>query len=489
MHGIFLSSIVSTNTRKFSIMRALGPYRLASHLRENGYDIQVIEFVHLMEDQHIEKLLHKFITPKTKFIGLGFMINLGDGKYTYYMNRFTRLFLKIKEQFPQLKIIIGGSTAPMWSSRYQNKEVFDYIINGYGEDQTLALFNHHYKGTPHPPFEIKNGNKHLSENLIKDKLFNFTTNMHRWHKSDCIQHGEALPIEFARGCIFKCTFCKYPHIGKHKNDYTKHIEYIEEELLYNYNNFGTTTYYVTDDTFNADTDFIKSFTDMAKSLPFKLQYGAYLRPDLLHGNPETEDMFLENGLYVCFFGIETFHPDNAKIVGKPWSAKHGKDYLKYIYHDKWKRKIGVTSSLIAGLPNETLEELKDVNKWFSENELSSWIWHPLHVSRSSDSYKSEFDINAEKYGFQFNIVEGKSRWQHSTCDELLAIDWTIELTNDIRTTRSLVSWGQIELTTYRYDQSFNTNSITMKMHEFDWVWIDGRAREILIKYYKDLLAL
>ena len=186
---------------------------------------------------------------------------------------------------------------------------------------------------PNVQVEIVNGNKHLSEHLVKNKLFNFTDDNHRWSYRDCIQPNEILPIEFARGCIFKCSFCTYPHIGKHKNDYTKHLEYIKEELMYNYDNFGTTAYYVVDDTFNADDDFIKSFTDMSKSLPFKLKYSCYLRGDLLHGNPETEDMFLENGLVSCFFGIETFDEELAKMVGKPWSAKHAKSLRRFIFSD------------------------------------------------------------------------------------------------------------------------------------------------------------
>lgn len=489
MHGIFLTSIISQEPRQYYVIRGLGPYRVASHLRNNGYEIQVIDFINFMTDDQLERLLYKFIDNDTKFIGLSMMIFYNHGKIIQYMNRFSQLLKKIKTEFPQLKIIIGGSTVSTWSRRYQNKEVFDYTVKGYGEDQTLALFDHYYKNGPHPAFELVDGNKQLSENLVIENKFKFTKDTHRWHRRDCIQPNEALPIEFARGCIFKCSFCGYPHIGKHKNDYTKHLECVKEELLHNYNAFGTTSYYVTDDTFNADTEFVKGFTELSKSLPFKLRYAAYIRPDLLHGNPETEDMFLENGLHACFFGIESFNEVNAKMVGKPWSAKHAKKYLPYIFHDKWKESINITSSFIAGLPNDTLEDLKDVNRWFVDNDMSAWVWHPLHVQRTSEYYKSEFDVNAEKYGINFNLVEGKSRWYHSTCDELTALDWAVELTNDIKMKRDLLSWLHIELLTYQYDTICKTNLIRVKPADMKWNYIVERAYNIIVQYYKDLLAL
>jgi radical SAM superfamily enzyme YgiQ (UPF0313 family) len=489
MHGIFLSAVVSHIFNFNAAIRPLGPYRIASHLRNNGYDIQVIEFAQYLENDRLEKLLEKFITKDTKFIGLGLMIWYENQKFVQIMNKFADLFTTIKKNYPNIKIIVGGSTSFMWSKRYPNNSVIDYIVKGYGEDQTLSLFDYHYKNSNHPPFELIDGNKHLSENMVIDKQFNFLRNSHTWSKSDCIQPGEALPIEFARGCIFKCSFCKYPHIGKSKNDYTKELDCIKQELLDNYYKFGTTSYYVTDDTFNADKDFIEAFSIMSKSLPFKLQYGAYLRADLLDAHPDQEDMFLENGLNSCFFGIETFDPNNAKIIGKPWSAKRAKEYVPYVYNEKWKSKISITSSFIAGLPNETLESLKEVNQWIVDNNLPSIVWHPLQITRDSNSYKSEFELNAEKYGIHFKLFEGKSIWYHDTCDEKLAIEWTKELVNDIKPNIGPQCWGNIEYLTYGYNKNFNVDTRQLKHHEIDWTWMSQSVKSIVTNYYKDLMSL
>jgi len=485
MHGIFLSTILCH--RDGSVVRSLGTHRIASHLRNNGYDIQVIDFIHLIPQEDLHKFLNKFITPETKFIGLGFMADYRHPRLQSYVPRIVDLFKNLKDRYPNIKFIVGGSTSFIWSKRFANRLLFDYVIKGYGENQTLALFDHYYKGTLHPGFELADGNKHLPEHLTPN-TFDFARSSHQWHKRDCIQPGEALSIEFARGCIFKCAFCRYPHIGKSKNDFTKHIDCIREELIYNYENFGTTRYTVTDDTFNADSDFVEAFTNMSKSLPFKLEYSTFLRADLLHAHPEQEDMFLENGLVGTFFGIESFQEDNAKMIGKPWSSKHGKEYLPYIYHDKWKTKINVTAGLIAGLPYETFEDYKKINEWFIENKMPSWMWHPLHIHHPNDGnyYKSDFDLNAEKYGFKFKIVEGQPIWYNDKCDQLMVYDWVDELVNDIKPFSGPPWWFLIEYSTYGLDPTTVGKS---KWHEIDFNHINEECKRFMIGYCKALGAL
>ena len=484
MHGIFLSAVISHT--EYTLMRPLGAYRLASHLRDHGYDIQVIDFIHRLDKEQIFKLVKKFITPETKFIGLGMMIDYRHPKIMYHHMKMAQVFLLLKRQHPHIKFLMGGSIGFAWSDRWPNGEMFDYIIKGYGEDQTLALFDHYYKKKPHPPFEIIDGNKHLPEHLVISKDFNFTHSRHKWHDRDCIQPGEALPVEFARGCIFKCTFCKYPHIGKHKNDFTKDIENIKEELTHNYEKFGVTTYYVTDDTMNADTAFVKAFTDMAKSLPFKLQYGGFLRLDLMHGNPETVDMFLENGLESVYFGVESFQEDNAKMIGKAWSAKHGKTYLPHIYHNLWNKRIHISTGLIAGLPYETFDDLKKVNQWFIDNDMQTWLWHPLYMSRNSNYYKSEFDLNSEKYGFRFKIVEGKSIWVNDNCNQLEVIEWVKELQNDVKPFTGPTTWGMIELA----GLGFNMREVAhQKWDQIPWLKVAEISNKNLENYVKNLMSL
>jgi radical SAM superfamily enzyme YgiQ (UPF0313 family) len=484
MHSIFLSALIPRNDKSF--IRPLGPYRIASHLRQHGYNVQVIDFVHLFTHEEILKLIEKFITPETKFIGMGIMIDARHPRVRTHYSYLGILCYKIKKAYPQLKLIVGGSVSFHWSKVHQNKKLFDYVVNGYGEDQTLALFDHHYKGTPLPPFEIVDGNMHLSEHLVRECKYKFNSTMHEWDRRDCIQEEESLPIELARGCIFKCSFCRYPHIGKRKEEYAKQLDLVREELIQNYQKFGTTTYYVTDDTFNADTEFMKDFTDMVKSLPFKLKYCAYVRADLLQAHPEQEDMFLENGLISAFFGVESFDKKTSELYSKPWSHKKGKEYLTYINNDKWKDKIHLSLGLIVGGPYETLEDYRNTDKWCIDNNIPSWLWHPLSVSVDMLYYKSELDKNYMAAGFSFKLLEGEVMWYHNNCDQQKAVEWSLELFNETKPYQTPSSWTLIEYETYGYKFE---NTGFWKIDQYRYENILRRMEEKFINYKRDLMAL
>jgi radical SAM superfamily enzyme YgiQ (UPF0313 family) len=177
-----------------------------------------------------------------------------------------------------------------------------------------------------------------------------------------------------------------------------------------------------------------------------------LRADLIHANPETEDLLKESGLLACYLGIETLNKDAANLIGKPWSAKHAKEYLPKLYHDVWNKDVSVILGLIAGLPPETLDECRQTNKWIKENELSGMFWYSLNIDRNAHSqYRSDFDINAEKYGFRWVVKEGRPVWETDYCDEIIAQEWQVELMEEAKQYSNIAAWYLLELGNYGYD--------------------------------------
>jgi radical SAM superfamily enzyme YgiQ (UPF0313 family) len=487
MHGIFLSSCVSNSLTQFK--RPLGAYQLAWFLRQHGYNIQVIDFVFRLSENEIVELVEHFITPDTKFIGLSFMISSEHPHMRGIAKKLESALLTIKKQHPEILLIVGGGTAPFWSRYKKNKTLFDYYFRGYAEDTALALFNHVIRNDPAPQFELIDGNRHLKEsfNMPHGKLFNIEESAFAWHDRDCIQHGEALPIEFGRGCIFKCTFCRYPHIGKSKNDFTRSMECIKNELVTNYEKWGVTNYYVTDDTFNADETRVQEFTKIVKSLPFKLNYAAFLRADLIWAKPETAQMFLDNGLLSVFFGIESFNPISSKLVNKAWSGKHAKTFIPELYHNIWKKQIHMTIGLIAGLPPDTLDDLRMYNQFMVDQEIPVWLWHPLSIERdSTNEYRSEFDSESEKFGIKWSIKDGKSMWYNEVCTAEEALDWHYTLLNEVKQYQSINTWNLIELGNYGYDIRAIKDCNNLK---FDWQEVHVRSTQWLNEYFKQLKEL
>lgn len=486
MDAIFLSSCVPKTLT--TLFRPLGPYQVAWYLRENGYDVQVLEFVYRKTEEEIFNLIKKFSTPNTKVLGMGLMINLDDPTMGVIIKKIENVLRRVRLEFPQMKIITGGPAAPIWSRLHRNKTLFDYIINGHGEDTVLALMNHLYKGSPHPQFEIIDGNKYIRESfkMPLEKFFDITKRGHRWHKNDCIQPNESLPLELGRGCIFKCKFCRYPYTGKSKNDFTRDMKCVKEELIENYNNWGVTNYYMLDDTFNADQSRMKDFYNMTQTLPFKIKYATYLRTDLLHAHPDTQYMLLESGLKGCYLGIETFNQESADLISKSWSPK-AKEYLPKLHFDIWKDQVNTQVGFIAGLPPETYDDLQKTNQWCMEHKMSSWVWHALSINRDAHyEFKSDFDLNAEKYGFRWVVNDGKPMWVTDYCTREQALQWEIKLKEESKIYQRLGCWYLMELGNYGYDIEVMRWITQVNM---PWKEINVKRYQFLTNYFNDLAML
>jgi radical SAM superfamily enzyme YgiQ (UPF0313 family) len=487
MDAIFLSSCISHN--QTNIFRPLGPYQIAWHLRQHQYNVQVIDFIFKFTEEQTLRLIERHMTPNTKVLGIGFMISLYNPAMGTIVNKFENILRAVKKRYPWVKIIVGGPSGSYWAKLHRNGSLFDYVFTGHAENSTLALFEHLYRNAPHPQFEIIDGNKFIKETFAfpQEKLFDISECKHTWDDKDCIQPNETLPLELGRGCIFKCKFCRYPHIGKNKRDFNRSMECVKHELIDNFNKWNVTNYYMLDDTFNADQERLKEFADMVETLPFKIRYVTYLRPDLISAHPESAHLLLNSGLTGAFLGVESLNAESCALIGKPWSAKNAKDFIPKLIHDTWQDKVGVQIGLICGLPPETYNDCNNANQWCIDNNIPGWIWHALHVERNAHTeYKSEFDVNAEQYGFKWIVRNGKTIWQTDFCDGEIVDQWFEKLTNDSKLYQNLTCWVLLEMGTYNIDLDV---AMKTKVQEFDWKSLIPIRTQWLKTYFKQILAM
>ena len=363
--------------------KGMGVYRLANHLRNNGYTVKVIHgFVKLTDDQFFE-LCKKFISDQTTLVGLGATVlaNLEDSKFFGISNDQTRnRFVKLKELFPHVKLCLGGAQVTGANESFlQNFNYFDYAIKGQGETAIIELLNHLTTGTK------ITFNTVTKPKVITDKTYafdDFNSTFNYFTDEDAIQPGEALPIEIARGCIFKCKFCGYDLIGKKMGDYVKQKNLIREELIRNYNEWGTTDYYVADETINDSEEKINMLLDAVSDLPFKPTFGGFLRLDLLWKFPSMAQKLKDIGLEACSFGIETINDRSGKAVGKGLGRKRIEATLNQI-HEVWKDDVFVNASFILGLRYDTPDTAPELDAWladqYKDKTLHSFFVKPLYI--------------------------------------------------------------------------------------------------------------
>lgn len=444
------------------VQRYLGPYQLGYYLEENGYEYQVIDFTvsgpgKMMAAHEVVEFTEQFISHKTKVIGLSstFFYVPGSKRNTgNFPHNLIEAMAVIKSRHPHIKFVLGGNKAETYGPEIT--VLFNAIVVGLAEDVMLELMDY-YAGIGSEPMSrrlLPHKAKFYYADDVIDKKFDIQHSRHKWSQKDCVIPGESLPLEVSRGCIFKCKFCQYPLLGRSKYDYTRSPECIREELVDNYEKWGTTNYYILDDTFNDTVQKIKDFRDMTLTLPFKIQYSTYLRADLLQRFPETIPWLKESGLIGAHFGLETMHPEASKAIGKAWSGTKAREFLPWLIHEAWNDEVAVHMSLISGLPGETKESLIETANWLNDNNFISWNFKPLGITKSDNRvFNSEFSKEAEEWGFvwpnpkePYNWVNEKYGWDWESSKE-----WA-KKANEVRNSKfkRYDSWSFMSLLTVGY---------------------------------------
>lgn len=372
------------------LVRAGGAYQLASHLRKHGYTVKVIDFCRHIPTSDLIKITEKHIDANTYAIGVSstfwktledsFDINNtpkngGAHEPDWVINARDA----IQSSHKHVQWILGGANS---YSTILKKEWIKFHL--YAEDALLKWLNEYSNKTNlHPIFDIKDNVKYYEE-------------------SDAIQSYEFLQLELGRGCIFKCKYCSFPNIGKKPGTYLRCYDDLRKEVIENYEKWGVTRYYYTDDTVNESEDKVLMLLKLAQSLPFKIEWIGYCRADLIWSRPHTADWLLDSGMVSTDFGIETFNPKSSKIIGKGWSGKHGKEWLLKIKED-WKNRCSMELLMIAGLPGWSEKEYNDDHDWLRNNDMDSYWFFPLYINPNfgTKGYHSEFDLNYKKYGYWF----------------------------------------------------------------------------------------
>lgn len=365
--------------------RYAGPYRLASELRQHGFNVQVVDFFASYDVQTIKKIICSHVDKNTLFVGFSStlwtkFISDDELKNTYLNNKKSlrsiiidshvevfphekndvdEIFDSIKSKNSNIKIVVGGYKA----NNYNTRGV-DFWILGQGEASAVALANNLKYGTNLKFLETEWGN------IITDKLYpysGFSTSKIVWHPSDFLFPDENVPIETARGCIFKCSFCAFNLNGKKFGDYTKNGETLRDELIFNYENYGISEYMISDDTLNDSMQKVNFLYDIITRLPFKIQFSAYARLDVLGTHREMAPMLQEMGLRSVEFGIETMNKETGKLIGKQGDREKIISNLEFL-KSLWKDDVYMAAGFIVGLPNEDEQSIRQTMEWlYQEN--------------------------------------------------------------------------------------------------------------------------
>jgi radical SAM superfamily enzyme YgiQ (UPF0313 family) len=369
-----------------TIQRPMACYALAHWMRKHKFQCQVLEFLQHFSAKEIIEFTEPLITSETVCIAMSTVF--WNANSSYPPGNIMIAMKHIRKKYPKISFVGGGP--------YANKyRMLDKSFVGEGEDQFLKWCQEKSRGFS-----------------MASSFFDITQNDHTFHEDDCIMPNEAVPLELGRGCIFKCSFCTYPNLGKAKGSYIRNPKDLLESIVRNRDIFGTTNYLFLDDTCNEDQDKMASIAEINKKVDYKMKWSGFCRADLIWSQ-ENHNLLLDSGADQVYFGIESFHPEAARKVGKGWSAKHAKDFLPKLYNDLWKEKVGIEASFISGLPGEDIPHLWSTVDWIKENTYLRAYFRGLVILPNS-----EFSKNAEKY-----FLRKKSYFSNDPSGDADGVGW------------------------------------------------------------------
>lgn len=396
------------------IQRALGAYRIASELEKHGYSTFVVDYFQYLTSEEIINSISAHLSEETLWVGYSSTFfyaakpNVWGVERMYQNNPYEKMvkiyeFIKSKSK---AKIVFGGAMA-----LHQHKDpLVDYYVAGYAEvpliEMTQYLDGKIDKISSSKEIDI-DGTKSIlidAGSYPEPKMNSIET---FWHNDNFnLLPNEAVPLEFARGCIFKCKFCNYPLLGKKKGTYIRDMEQVRDEMVQLWETRGTDTFYITDDTFNDDNDKMEDFHKLFTSLPFKPKFSAFLRLDLIDKFPHQADLLLESGLIGNFFGIETFNHASGRAIGKGLHPDKIKRRL-HLVREKWAGKVNTGVGFIIGLPYDDDKYFQELYDYVTSPEypVQHTVFNALHIfdkSKGVNLYGSEFSLNSEIYGYKFN---------------------------------------------------------------------------------------
>jgi len=428
-------------------IRGYGVHRIASQIRAKGYTCLVVDFSSALTFDKYKEIIDASVGSDTYMIGfsttwlpyrwpelpgeytnqipghhIGVEHEMSNNKDEQLDWRKDNLVVKFgknevaewlqypKTVNPKLKIVLGGAKADF----YMDLENVDHIIFGIAETMTIDLLD-----------KLSGKTKRIfSKYLDYDRKahapsWDFRESSTRYTEWDFIQPQETQVLEVGRGCRFKCAFCNFPLIGqKNVKDYIKYPTHIRDELLENYERWGTTKYFIVDDTFNDSTEKLEMLAKVMSDLPFKIKFWCYTRIDLLATHPEQMELLKEIGIAETFFGLETFNDRSSKTIGKGMPSIRRKDTL-YKAKEVWGDRVWMEGGFMIGLPYETRASWRETVDWLKQADcpLDISTCYPLNIVKKSERNKwfptSWFDNNYEDFGYYFPYdgVEGMLSWK------------------------------------------------------------------------------
>ncbi|MCX5849046.1 MAG: radical SAM protein [Deltaproteobacteria bacterium] len=283
---------------------------------------------------------------------------------------------KIREAFPNTKIIMGGVHPTLFHKELVRDKFCDLVVRNEGEIPIMELA----KGTPFnliPNLTWRNSEGEIIINSDCETfadLNNFPfpaydkLPMHLYHSAlGAARQEPSIGMVTSRGCPGKCTFCFSGMFGSQIRFMSpvriiQHIEHLRK-------NYGIREISFYDDTFTADKQRIAELCQLILAEKIKFTWSCFARVDTV--NPELLLLMKKAGCHQIMYGFETTDENILKNINKRTNLNQFQNALA------WTKaaKINIRGAFMLGNPGETSASMEKTIDYAKDSAIQFAIFN------------------------------------------------------------------------------------------------------------------
>jgi radical SAM superfamily enzyme YgiQ (UPF0313 family) len=186
------------------------------------------------------------------------------------------------------------------------------------------------------------------------------------------------PIQYSRGCRFKCDFCSIRAFYKDSLRVRPTQSVVSELQTLNRRKL---VFFVDDNLFSSRADLEALLTAIT---PLGLRWSCQISIDVARDDSLLDKMALAGCIFVLI-GFESLSRENLKQMGKPWNHVAG-DYQQVV-RKLHQRKIAVYGTFVFGYDHDTLDTIEQTLEFALEVKLEIANFNPLTPTPATPLYE------------------------------------------------------------------------------------------------------
>src|SRR5579859_2094153 len=181
-----------------------------------------------------------------------------------------------------------------------------------------------------------------------------------FHLFPDVGHCRHFPLELGRGCPFSCTFCSTNDFFRRRFRLKSPAQMISDMRRVK-QTYGISSFELVHDMFTVDRKRVMEFCEALIASKEDFTWGCSARTDCV--DEELIALMARAGCRGIFFGIETGSARMQKIIDKGLELNDSRERVRSC--DKF--KINTAVSLMAGFPEETMNDLRETAAFFVDS--------------------------------------------------------------------------------------------------------------------------